>query len=66
VNANDELVVCDAFVLASGVNWYGGAELVRQHWPIESLHLNTTTLQTWDNGPSGKPAYIFTKFSAVY
>jgi len=53
VKSDDELLVCDAFVLNSGVNWYGGAELVRQHWPIESLHLNTAPLQTWDNGPSG-------------
>lgn len=39
--------------LASGGHWYGGAELVRQHWPLETLRWELTPYHVTDNGATG-------------
>ncbi|MBA3532981.1 MAG: glycoside hydrolase [Ardenticatenales bacterium] len=51
-NAEGETVEV-GFDLASGGHWYGGAELVRQHWPLETLRWEMAPYIVTDNGPTG-------------
>lgn len=50
---NPGIVLEEHFSLASGGQWFGGGELVRQGYPLETMQWEIAPYQTWDNGPTG-------------
>ena len=34
-------------------HWYGHGELINQQWPLNKIMLQSASMQTFDNGPTG-------------